>query len=204
MNRSLIAAALLLPFLLPAVAGCAQPEVPREHYYRLITENPAAGFDPPILGGSLMVEPLVGNGLTNERPLLYSSKDNPLELQQYHYHYWVDTPPRMLQVQMISYLRAHGLSANVFTPETRLLPDYALSGRINRLERVIGGASSDAVIELEISVSDARDGRVILRETYLAEEPTGDDMASVVEAFNRGFAIILRKVVADLERSLAS
>ena len=111
---------------------------------------------------------------------------------------WIDPPPRMIQDQVVSYLRSGGTAARVVTPEMRLLPDYALTGRIKRLERVVDGSRFVAVVELEIGLSDARDNSLVLLETYVAEEPAGRDMASTVEAFNRGITKILEKFVADL------
>ncbi len=188
--------ALVLLAPLFVVAGCAQPKLPQENYYRLAVADPAGGEK--VLNGSLVVEPFIGNGLTSERSLLYSTSNAPLKVQQYHYHYWIDPPPRMIQDQVVSYLRSGGTAAKVVTPEMRLLPDYALTGRIKRLERIVNGAQFKAVVELEIGLSDTRDSSLVLLETYVAEEPAGKDMASTVEAFNRGVAKILERFVADL------
>jgi len=178
------------------MAGCAQPKLPQENYYRLVVADPADSEK--VLDGSLVVKPFIGNGLTSERSLLYSTTDAPLKVQQYHYHYWIDPPPQMIQDQVVAYLRSGGTAANVVTPEMRLLPDYALIGRIKRLERIVDGSRFSAVVELEIGLSDARDNSLVLLETYVAEEPAGKDMASTVEAFNRGITKILEKFVADL------
>ncbi len=188
---------LLAPLLV--MAGCAQPKLPQENYYRLVVADPADSEK--VLDGSLVVEPFIGNGLTSERSLLYSTTDAPLKVQQYHYHYWIDPPPQMIQDQMVAYLRSGGTAANVVTPEMRLLPDYALTGRIKRLERIVDGSRFSAVVELEIGLSDARDNSLVLLETYVAEEPAGRDIASTVEAFNRGIAKILEKFIADLNNA---
>ena len=185
---------LLTPMLV--LVGCAQPKLPQENYYRLVVADPADSEK--VLDGSLVVEPFIGNGLTSERSLLYSTTTAPLKVQQYHYHYWIDPPPHMIQDQVVAYLRSGGTAAKVVTPEMRLLPDYALTGRIKRLERIVGGSQFKAVVELEIGLSDARDNSLVLLETYVAEEPAGKDMASTVEAFNRGVAKILERFVADL------
>ena len=195
MKSSWLRALVLLAPLL-VVAGCAQPKLPQENYYRLVVAEPAdKGV---VLDGSLVVEPFIGNGLTSERSLLYSTADAPLKVQQYHYHYWIDPPPQMIQDQVVAYLRSGGAAANVVTPEMRLLPDYALTGRIKRLERIVDGSRFSAVVELEISLSDARDNSLVLLETYVAEEPAGRDMAATVEAFNRGITKILGRFVAGL------
>ena len=63
------------------------------------------------------------------------------------------------------------------------------------------GSRFSAVVELEIGLSDARDNSLVLLETYVAEEPAGRDIASTVEAFNRGIAKILEKFIADLNNA---
>ena len=86
--RRLINAFIIIPFLMVGLAACAQPKVPDEHFYRLDAEMPE-GLSAPLFSGVMMVEPFRGNGLTRERPLLYSTADTPLEVKQYNYHYKV-------------------------------------------------------------------------------------------------------------------
>ena len=193
----LLALVLLAPLLV--LAGCSQPKLPQENYYRLVVSKPAGGE--VVLDGSLMVESFIGNGLTSERALLYSTSEAPLKVQQYHYHYWIDPPPQMIQDQVVTYLRSSNYAAMVVTADMRLLPDYVLTGRIKRLERIVDGSRFKAVVELEIGLSKARDNSLIFLETYMAEESAGEGMASTVEAFNRGITKILKKFVADLNNA---
>ena len=193
----LLASVLLAPLLV--LAGCSQPKLPQENYYRFVVSKPAGGE--VVLDGSLMVESFIGNGLTSERALLYSTSEAPLKVQQYHYHYWIDPPPQMIQDQVVTYLRSSNYAARVVTADMRLLPDYVLTGRIKRLERIVDGSQFKAVMELEVGLSKARDNSLILLETYMAEESAGEGMANTVEAFNRGITKILKKFVAGLNNA---
>ena len=114
--RSLFLPALVLA-LSPLLAGClgSAPPVPRDHYYRIVVAAPAAAKR-NLLPGVLVVEPLQADGLLRERPLLYSLSGKPHEVQQHDYHYWADAPPRMLQDQMVAYLRRSAIAQSVVSP----------------------------------------------------------------------------------------
>ena len=99
---------LLLTLFVAALAGCSAPPVPRDHYYRLLVPMPAESSGEPLLSGVMTVELLQADGLLRERPLLYSQSAAAYELQQHNYHYWNDVPPRLLQDQMVTYLRRSG------------------------------------------------------------------------------------------------
>ncbi len=90
---------LTLLLLAPALAGClgSAPQVPRDHYYRLLVPTPPAQTAEAAFPGVMTVELLQADGLLRERPLLYSESGQSHELQQHNYHYWNDAPPRMLR-----------------------------------------------------------------------------------------------------------
>ena len=75
------------------------------------------------LPGVVSVQPLDADGLLRERPLVFGAKGRPHEMQQHDYHYWTAPPPRMLQGQMVSFLRRSGLAESVVTPDMRIRPD---------------------------------------------------------------------------------
>ena len=107
---------ICVPLLL--LVGCfnSAPPVPRDHYYRISVPTPARS-DVPMLQGVVAVAPLEADGLLRERPLLYSASGQSYEMQQHAYHYWSDPPPRMLQFQLIDYLRSSGLANTVIAPD---------------------------------------------------------------------------------------
>jgi len=139
----------LLPTLLlaPLLAGClgSAPPVPRDHYYRLLVPMPAKSTE-TLLPGVVTVEPLLADGLLRERPLLFSADGAATELQQHNYHYWNDVPPRMLQDQMVTYLRRSGAAGLVVTPDTRVRADYRVSGKAKRFERLVGNAAPKVMV----------------------------------------------------------
>ena len=121
------AALLLAAPLLLTLTAClgAAPPLPRDHFYRVAvpaSPNPAARFP-----GTISVAPIEADGLLRERPLLFS-EGNAHEIQQHDYHYWVEAPPRMLQTQLVDYLRASGAADAVITPDLRLPADFEVTG----------------------------------------------------------------------------
>ncbi len=196
--RGLFNPLVVVPFLVVGLVACAQPKVPDEHYYRLDADMPES-LSSPLFSGVMMVEPFRGNGLTRERPLLYSSADTPLEVQQYNYHYWIDTPTLMVQDQVVDFARQVNIAETVVTPDMRLIPDYIMNGHIKRLDRVVGSNGSTSVLEIEFNLMDAHSDRPVLMKNYLVEEEAGDDMASTIEAFKRAFTKVFSDLKADLQ-----
>ena len=186
----------LLPALLlaPLLAGClgSAPPVPRDHFYRLIVPAPKAGEE--MLPGVLEVEPLRADGLLRERPLLYSASGKPHEVQQHDYHYWADAPTRMLQDQMVAYLRRGGFARSVVTPEMRVHADYRLSGKAKRLERLVGGGPPRAFVELELVLVGIADERLLAVESYGEEVAAADGgVKAAVIALNQATARIFHR-----------
>ncbi len=210
----------LTALVLAGLTGClgSAPPVPRDHYYRVLVAPPghaaanqtAAAQGAAIRGetdrgpgglvfpGVLSVAPLDAEGLLRERPLLYSMTGGAHELQQHDYHYWMDPPPRMLQLQLVDYLRASGLAQSVITPEFRIRPDYEVTGRIKRLERLLGGGPPRVVAELELALVETGRNRLLVVESYAAEAASDDDgVESSVLALNRVLADIFERFLAD-------
>ncbi len=146
----------------------------------------------------LSVAPLEAEGLLRERPLLYSATGSATEMQQHDYHYWMDPPPRMLQLQLVDYLRASGLAQSVVTPELRIKADYEVNGRIKRLERLLGGGPTRVIAELELSLVARATDELIVIGTYSAEAIAGDDgVESSVLALNRALGQVFERFLAD-------
>lgn len=182
-----LATALLL-------SGClaSAPPVPRDHYYRLLLPEPARTVEKPVFPGVMSVEMLQADGLLRERPLLYSRSGTPHEIQQYNYRYWTDAPPRMLQVQIVEYLRRSGLANVVVTPDMRVRADYQVTGNAKRLEWQLDGGPAKVTVEIELALTRLSDNRLILVDSFTAEEAASDDaIEDSVVALNRAAGRLL-------------
>ena len=176
------------------LTGClaSAPPVPQDHYYRLMLQTPARKVTEPVFPGVLSVEMLQADGLLRERPLLYSRSGTPHELQQYNYRYWTDAPPRMLQVQIVEYLRRSGLASVVVTPNMRVPADYQISGNAKRFEWLVGDGPTKVTVEIELALTRLSDSRLILVDSFTAEEAATDNaIEDSVVALNRATGRIL-------------
>jgi cholesterol transport system auxiliary component len=182
------------------VGACAQPPLPEDHFYRLQVATSPAPFASPPLAGVLEVERFVADGLTAGRPIVWSKSGQPHALSEYHYHFWVEAPTVLLRDQLVVQLRAAKVAKAVVTPEMRVNPDFVLSGKIQRLERVVG-TMPQAVVELELAVRRTAGNSLSFMQTYRAEEAVAtDSVAAAVAAINKALGAIYAKFTADLTR----
>jgi ABC-type uncharacterized transport system auxiliary subunit len=197
---------LAILFVTPLLASClgAAPPVPRDHFYRLVVSGPAETSRQALLPGVLTIEPLQAEGLLHERPLLYSQSGKSHEVQQHDYHYWTDAPTRMLQDQMVAYLRRSGIAESVVTPEMRIKADYRLAGKAKRLERLIGGGPPRVAVELELVLVRLADGAIVVADSYGIESAAADDSVQAsIEALNRATARVFERFLAGAVRTAA-
>lgn len=179
---------LALLLFAPLLAGClgSAPPVPRDHYYRLLVSAPLSNQAEERFNGVMRVELFQADGLLRERPLLYSESGAPHEVQQHDYHYWADAPPRMLQDQLVAFLRRSGIANSVITPDLRVRADYQISGKIKRLERLLGGGPPRVYVEIELALVRLSDNSLLLIDSLSEQEPDRDDsVESAITALNR-------------------
>ncbi len=181
------------------LAACAKaPPVPPDTFYRLPEPVTGKVTLPPLSRGILLVRPLLSDGLRSERPILFSDDPAGLTLRQHHYYFWVDTPQRLVQRQLIAYLRA-GHAAPMVVGETDIAADLVVSGRIIRFEYSRGGDHDTAHLELELRVDKAGDERPLLLRDYRADVPVEDGgMDTLVQGFNEGLEQIFTRFTRDV------
>lgn len=185
---------------LAAVAGCSQPPVPEDHFYRLSVAAPAVRLPKPKLAGTLEMDQFVAEGLIGGRALVYAERDTPTQLKEFYYHRWVEPPNAMMRDQVAGYLRAAGVADNVITPKLRVDVDYEAVGKINRFEMINSKPRSSSV-EIEIGIRRVKDRKLLLFNTYRKDvEARGDSVAAAVDAFNAALTDISAQLVADIER----
>jgi ABC-type uncharacterized transport system auxiliary subunit len=195
-----LALAIVVAATLGGCLGTAPP-VPRDHFYRIqVTTPPGAGER--YLPGVVSVQPLDADGLLRERPLVFGAKGRPHEMQQHDYHYWTDPPARMLQGQLVDYLRRSGVAQAVVTPELRISSDFEVLGRIKRLERLLGGGAPQVSVELELGLIGRAQNRLLVLDSYAVELPAEDtSIKSSITAVNQAVAEIFDRFLADARRT---
>ena len=188
-----------LAALLVAGLGCVSPgPVPPDRFYRLAVPVDG-GAAPTRLEGSVEVERFTADGLLRERSIVWSEAGKPLELRQHDYHYWAEAPIDMLSNELARYLRERGVAPQVLGHETRQRPDYSVSGRVRRFERVLGGGAPAVAVELRLALRDEGAGTVVWGNAYRGTaEAGGDSVPDAVAAMNRLAGELFGQFVADL------
>lgn len=189
--------------LLPAVAlvailsACAQPAPPADNFYRLEVTEPPARQGEPWLPGVLEVNRFESDGVLTERALAYQDRDG--SLARYRYDLWSEAPGSLIQDQLVEDLRARGAAAQVVTPDLRVPPDWALRGKLKRFELLPD--QGKVAMRLQLSVVSARDGSVVLLETYGADMPSAAEPKAAAAALARATADIFDRFAADLAKA---
>jgi cholesterol transport system auxiliary component len=177
-----------------ALAGCVGGPAPRDHFYRLEAGEPAR-LAAPLFAGTLEVDRPRTDAVLRDRAILFRENEASNEVRRHSYHQWIDSPTLLLQTDLVRYLRRAGAAELVTTPEMRLEPDFGLTGRILRLEHVVGGP---AVVEVEFTVADDTTRSLLLHRTYREERnPAGSDVAAAVEAIESSWRAILERFLSD-------
>ncbi len=194
--------ALILALVL---AGCqsAPGPAPVDRFYRVAIPAPdAMGVSLP---GTVQVGRLDADGLMRERPVVYSDDDGALSLAQHEYDYWIEPPARLLQVELVQYLRSAGIARSVVTPELRIRPDFEVVGTVRRFERLIGRSGPSVVVSLDLALVDRNDDRLRVVDTYSAEIDCADSTVDTsVAAFNRALTAIFAEFLADMRQGGSS
>lgn len=178
------------------VSACAAPPPPPEDkFYRLDVLAPQA--EAPALHGVVEVERFVAAGALANRPLLYADPGSNA-VSEYHYHFWLEPPPILLQSALVSYLRSDGLGSRVVTPEMRVDADYTVLGRVIRLETVHSNPPVGTVA-FELALRREADRKLLVVGEYRAEVPSNatgihTDVAAIERAVDEAFA----RFVADI------
>ena len=199
----------VVSIIAPIVAGCwvltgclgSTEKAPPDHYYRMSVNEPEQAAPSVAFPGVLSIATFDGDGLVRGRPVLFTMGGIKGTLRQHNYHYWVDSPSRLLQGQLATYLKNSALAESVVTPDMRVRADYELVGKILRLERVLGSGPPRVAVKLELSVVRLSDHKLVSTHTYASEINCVDDsVGAAITAMNQAVGEIFNKFVARAGR----
>ncbi|MEE9317296.1 MAG: ABC-type transport auxiliary lipoprotein family protein [Rhodospirillales bacterium] len=189
---------LALALVLTACGSTAP--VPEDQFYRLSAAPPSKPAAKPLFPGTIEVDRFVADGLTAGRPIVYSEDGKPFQVKEFHYHFWTQPPTVMLRDELVTYLRRAKVASTVVTPEMRVRADFVLTGKIRRLEKIVG-TQPKAVLELELGLRKASGGKLIFLDTYRMETTSdGSGVDAAVYSLNKSLSAIFGKFVADLSK----
>lgn len=187
------AASLCVACVLLFLSACVAPPAPRETFFRLDVV-PAAAYPRPPLPGVLEVDRVETEGVLSERAIAYQAGKGAL--RRYAYDFWSEAPGPMLGDVLARELRRARVAATVVTPDLRVPPDWLLRARLTRFEQL--PAAGKVVAALQVAVTGAGHGALLLQKAYAAEAATADDSPeAAAAAMGRAVSDIVARLVAD-------
>jgi ABC-type uncharacterized transport system auxiliary subunit len=187
---------MMVSLLVSVLAGCGSFAPPHKDYFYRLPDDPAS--DAPSVGeGTIVyVPPFVASGLHGERALIYAHDDGT-SLEQYTYHYWVDSPRVLLQQALAQRLRAGSTRRVVTSPSADA--KYTVRAYIGKFERR-GKKNGWAEVSLEFEVTQADSDTAEFARAYRRSIALPDEaMTSCAAALGAAAQDIVANFVTDLE-----
>lgn len=190
---------LIAPLLLMACAG--GQSIPEDRFYRLDARVHIDAAASPVFTDGLVIDPVTADPLRSGRAVVYRQAEKPLQLQRYHYEYWVDQPPRLVGRVLLDTLRESAVADVVYTGGRRTTARYRMTARLLRFEKVVQADSADVELELEVSVTEQGSEQPLWHSVYLERRAGGDrSMHAAAEAMRQALSDVMRRLVNDLEQ----
>ncbi|MBL4693405.1 MAG: membrane integrity-associated transporter subunit PqiC [Magnetovibrio sp.] len=180
------------------LSACGTPSpVPEDAFYRISPSVDTVGQQ--ALEGIVEVGRFAASGSLGNRPLLMSSRDSNA-VSEYHYHFWIEAPPILLQSALVSALRASKVAKTVVTPEMRVTPEFTVTGRVLRLE-TIRGQSPAGLVSLELSLRREKDGKLLVLQEYTAEvDADRDNVVAAAAALEKAVSQVFSNFIYDIRK----
>ena len=177
------------------VSSCASAPPERDRFYRL--------SDPQPLAREFMVsESVLEIGRFSARELLESERyilerGANAEITWQQNALWVEPPARMIRRGLLHYLRGLGLFQQVVSHEQQVIAQYRLLGMLLAFER--SQDLSGVLIDLDVSLIDLADRKVVLAKRFQVNEAAVDtSVSAAVAAFDRALASLAADVAAAI------
>jgi ABC-type uncharacterized transport system auxiliary subunit len=197
-GASRVAMAMLGVLVLGCLGGCGSTKPSR--YYQLTV--PAAGA-PTMAPAAVPATIIVGRPLTSDlykdTRLVYSV--GPEQMGTYQRERWVGAPPMMIQEVFLRELRASGRYEGVHYPESNVIGDYALRGRLYDFKEVDSGGAPAARLTMDMELRNIKTGAAVWTLFYTHDEPvSAKTVPDVVAALNSNVQRAAGEVAAGLEQ----
>ena len=182
--------------LMLALGGCGSFAASRKDQFYRLPEAVSGSVRSVGAGDIVYVPPFVASGLHGERALIYAHDDGT-SLEQYTYHYWVDSPRLLLQQALAERLRMAGTRRIVVSPSADA--KYTVRGYIRKFERR-GQQQGSVAVDLEFEVTQADSDSPEFARAYRRTITLQDDaMATYAAALGAASQDIVATFAADLD-----
>ena len=196
------AVAVLVAVMLGGLAGCGSPKPSK--YYQLTVPG---GGAPPITAETvpavIVVGPIMTSTLYKDTRLVYSV--GPEQMGVYAREQWVGPPPLMIQEVLLRQLRAAGRFEGVYYPESNVIGDYALRGRLYDFREVDSGGTVVARLTMDLELRNLKTAKAVWTTYYTHDEPvTSNTVPQVVAAMNSNVQRAAAQVSTELDQYFSS
>jgi ABC-type uncharacterized transport system auxiliary subunit len=185
------------------VGGCAAPgPIQGDTFYRLPLPANTDTIQ-PLTNDLVYVAELQSEGIQSERAILYSSDNEAVVLDQYHYHFWAASPGRIVRDHLVDYLvQAAAADRVVIDPVTA--PDLTIRGRVQQLLHVSQPNQSYVIVALQLRLEQPERSRPLLVNTYREQLPVGGNaMEAVVRAMAEALENIYDRFLQDASQAVS-
>jgi len=195
-----IARTAITAFLILLLAACsAGKPVPEDRFYEVSPELP--DVSPTVyLKGGITLAHVTADPLRNGRAIVYRHAGRPLELGRYHYEFWADQPPKMVQDALLDSLRHSHIADRVESEGHRPHFSYELDVKVRRFESLIDAGRARADIELQATLRKGGNGDLLWTNVYRRQVGArAGDMHALADAMQQGMGQIFAAMIEDLK-----
>lgn len=183
------------------LAGCGGSQmVPQDQFYRLAGTASVKPLGGPVLDGSVAIASFKTTAIYHDRAIVYSESSRPLELHQHHYHFWVDSPPRLLQDKLARTLRQANVADRVFLATASNPADYHILGTLHQFEQSMGNNETSVNVAMRLELVETATAERLLVKDYAITTPPvkSGNVYAAVESFQQAVDEIMLDWVAEL------
>ena len=184
---------LLLSLLLSACFG-SPGSVPEDRFYKIKIAAPevvASKYK------RITIKKVYAYGLYNERAILYSKAEMPLQIKRYHYHHWVMPPTQIIQHGLKEYLIQSRIAKTVIEQAVSRGRGLQISAELLAFERIIRQSEQLAHVKLEFEVKYP-DGRYRSYQYSRKVKAGRNTLHATAEAYGVALASIFRQLLGEL------
>ncbi|MFV1984175.1 MAG: hypothetical protein ACC657_11595 [Thiohalomonadales bacterium] len=191
----------LIILIILSLTSCfgGSSSIPDDHYYRL-PELVGTKITKPILNGSLGIKKIITHGIYGERTLIYTEKTDNIKLSRYHYHHWEKSPSKLIQDNLVQYLKTIGIAPDVVSYNLNTRTKYLLEAELISMHRDITSNGYIAVITMDIRLYNKSNNSIYINKRYYSKITANTDkLVDTIKAYGNGLQTIYDELIIDLQ-----
>src|ERR1700730_1481594 len=190
--------AVVLASLL-VLAGCGRARYPS--YYTLNLPPAPDPIAEEKTATSIAVRQFQSPSYLRQGPIVYRA--TPEQIGFYEYHRWATDPRVFLTNAVVDRLRASGHYSAVSLYDGHADMDYVLSGRLEKLEEVDGGAGTKVEVAMSAQITRVSTGAAVWSNSVSEVGTVSQhNVGGVVSQMNRTTEVALTKLLSTIPEYL--